>query len=51
MNSLSNQRQLIVKQFGFTPLQTTLLGCVDGVVESRRSPSSSASIHSRWCTT
>ncbi|KAJ7510161.1 major facilitator superfamily domain-containing protein [Mycena galericulata] len=27
------QRQLIVKQFGFTPIQTTLLGCVDGVVE------------------
>ncbi|TFK42325.1 major facilitator superfamily domain-containing protein [Crucibulum laeve] len=32
-NSLSNQRQLIVSQFGFTPLQTTLIGCVDGVVE------------------
>ncbi|KAJ7305628.1 MFS general substrate transporter [Mycena albidolilacea] len=32
-NSLVNQRQLIVASFGFTPLQTTLLGCVDGVVE------------------
>ncbi|KAJ7286130.1 major facilitator superfamily domain-containing protein [Mycena rebaudengoi] len=31
-NSLTVQRQLIVKQFGFNPLQTTLLGCVDGVV-------------------
>lgn len=33
VNSLTNQRQLIVAQFGFTTLQTTLLGCVDGVVE------------------
>ena len=32
-NSLTNQRQIIVTAFGFTPLQTTLLGCVDGVVE------------------
>ncbi|KAJ8521766.1 hypothetical protein ONZ45_g1571 [Pleurotus djamor] len=32
-NSLTNQRQIIVSGFGFTPLQTTLLGCVDGVVE------------------
>jgi len=32
-NSLVNQRQLIVASFGFTPLQTTLLGCVDGVIE------------------
>ncbi|TFY80577.1 hypothetical protein EWM64_g3440 [Hericium alpestre] len=32
-NSLTNQRSLIVKSFGFTPLHTTLLGCVDGVVE------------------
>ncbi|KAI0043430.1 membrane transporter [Auriscalpium vulgare] len=31
-NSLTNQRQLIVKQFGFTPIQSTLIGCVDGVV-------------------
>ncbi|KAL4077287.1 major facilitator superfamily domain-containing protein [Scleroderma yunnanense] len=30
---LTNQRQLIVSQFGFTDFQTTLLGCVDGVVE------------------
>ncbi|TFY75242.1 hypothetical protein EWM64_g8770 [Hericium alpestre] len=32
-NSLTNQRSLIVASFGFTPLQTTLLGCVDGAVE------------------
>ncbi|KAF5386728.1 hypothetical protein D9615_001838 [Tricholomella constricta] len=32
-NSLTNQRQIIVSSFGFTNLQTTLLGCVDGVVE------------------
>ncbi|KAG6327518.1 hypothetical protein ID866_11571 [Astraeus odoratus] len=33
VNSLTNQRQLIVSQFGFSAIQTTLLGCVDGVVE------------------
>ncbi|TFK76190.1 MFS general substrate transporter [Pluteus cervinus] len=33
VNSLTNQRQLIINQFGFTPIQTTLLGCVDGVVD------------------
>ncbi|KAJ6595235.1 MFS general substrate transporter [Mycena vulgaris] len=32
-NSLSNQKPLIVNSFGFTTLQTTLLTCVDGVVE------------------
>jgi MFS transporter, ACS family, allantoate permease len=32
-NSLTNQRQIIVSSFGFTPLQTTLLGCVDGMIE------------------
>ncbi|KAI0797539.1 major facilitator superfamily domain-containing protein [Abortiporus biennis] len=32
-NSLSNQRQIIVAGFGFTPIQTTLIGCVDGAVE------------------
>jgi hypothetical protein len=32
-NSLTNQRQIIVSSFGFTTLQTTLLGCVDGIVE------------------
>lgn len=32
-NSLTNQRSIIVTSFGFTHLQTTLLGCVDGVVE------------------
>ena len=31
-NSLTNQRQIIVSSFGFTALQTTLLGCVDGIV-------------------
>ncbi|ESK83753.1 membrane transporter [Moniliophthora roreri MCA 2997] len=32
-NSLTNQRQIIVSSFGFTNLQTTLLTCVDGVIE------------------
>lgn len=32
-NSLTNQRQIIVASFGFTPFETTLLGCVDGVIE------------------
>ncbi|KAJ3503744.1 hypothetical protein NLJ89_g8297 [Agrocybe chaxingu] len=32
-NSLSNQRQIIVSSFGFTRLQTTLLGCVNGLIE------------------
>ncbi len=32
-NSLTNQRSIIVSSFGFTPLQTTLLGCVDGIIE------------------
>lgn len=32
-NSLTNQRQIIVTSFGFTVLQTTLLGIVDGSVE------------------
>ena len=32
-NSLTNQRQIIVASFGFTPFQTTLLGCVDGFIE------------------
>ncbi|KAI0059498.1 MFS general substrate transporter [Artomyces pyxidatus] len=32
-NSLSNQYQIIVSSFGFSNLQTTLLGCVSGVVE------------------
>lgn len=32
-NSLTNQRQIIVSSFGFTNLQTTLLGCVDGLIE------------------
>src|ERR1700710_2510370 len=31
-NSIVNQRQIIVASFGFTNLQTTLLGCVDGFV-------------------
>ncbi|KII85708.1 hypothetical protein PLICRDRAFT_178743 [Plicaturopsis crispa FD-325 SS-3] len=32
-NSLTNQQQIIVASFGFTTLQTTLLGCVSGLVE------------------
>lgn len=32
-NSLTNQRQIIVSSFGFTYLDTTLLGCVDGFIE------------------
>ncbi|KAJ8581104.1 MFS general substrate transporter [Rhizopogon salebrosus TDB-379] len=32
-NSLTNQRQIIVTSLGFTTLQTTLLSCVDGVIE------------------
>ncbi|TRM58593.1 major facilitator superfamily domain-containing protein [Schizophyllum amplum] len=32
-NSLTNQRSIIVTDFGFSTLQTTLLGCVDGVIE------------------
>ncbi|KZT03140.1 MFS general substrate transporter [Laetiporus sulphureus 93-53] len=32
-NSLTNQGQMIVASFGFTYLQTTLLGCVDGIIE------------------
>jgi MFS transporter, ACS family, allantoate permease len=32
-NSLTNQRQIIVASFGFTTFQTTLLGCVDGIIE------------------
>lgn len=35
---LTNQRQLILAQFGFTEIQTTLLGIVDGVVESQLHP-------------
>lgn len=29
-NSLTNQNSIIIKSFGFTSLQTTLLGCVGG---------------------
>jgi ACS family allantoate permease-like MFS transporter len=32
-NSVVNQLQIITVSFGFNPLQTTLLGCVSGVVE------------------
>jgi ACS family allantoate permease-like MFS transporter len=32
-NSLTNQLQIIVESFGFTVFQTTLLGCVGGVIE------------------
>lgn len=30
-NGLTNQYSLIIKSFGFTTLQTTLLGCVSGL--------------------
>ena len=30
---MTNQRQIIVSSFGFSNLQTTLLGCVDGLIE------------------
>ncbi|TFY77931.1 hypothetical protein EWM64_g6082 [Hericium alpestre] len=33
LNSLTNQRQIIVNQFGFDTIDTTLVGCVDGVVQ------------------
>ncbi|TFY77932.1 hypothetical protein EWM64_g6083 [Hericium alpestre] len=33
INSLTNQRQLIVNEFGFSVINTTLIGCVDGLVE------------------
>lgn len=33
-SQLTNQRQIILTLFGFPLLETTLLGCVDGVVES-----------------
>lgn len=32
-NSILNQLQIIILSFGFTTLQTTLLGCATGVVE------------------
>ena len=32
-NSLLNQTSIIVTSFGWTPLQTTLIGCVGGVIE------------------
>ena len=32
-NSLTNQRTIIVSSFGFSNLQVTLLGCVDGTIE------------------
>ncbi|KAI0000635.1 MFS general substrate transporter [Russula compacta] len=32
-NSITNQLQIIVVSFGYTTLQTTLLGCVSGAVE------------------
>lgn len=33
-NGLTNQYSLIIKSFGFTTLQNTLLGCVNGVTAS-----------------
>lgn len=35
---LINQRQIILRLFGFPLFQTTLLGCMDGVVESGSPP-------------
>ncbi|KXN86949.1 hypothetical protein AN958_09446 [Leucoagaricus sp. SymC.cos] len=32
-NSLTIQRNIIITSFGFTVLQTLLLGCIDGVIE------------------
>ena len=32
-NSITNQLQIIIVSFGFNQLQTTLLGCVFGVIE------------------
>jgi ACS family allantoate permease-like MFS transporter len=32
-NSLTNQNAIIIKSWGFSTLNTTLLGCVTGVVE------------------
>jgi hypothetical protein len=34
ISQLTNQRQIILSLFGFSLFDTTLLGCVDGVVES-----------------
>ena len=33
LNSIINQFQIIISSFGFTPLQTTLLGCIPGVIQ------------------
>lgn len=32
-NSLTNQQSIIIASYGFTDLQTTLLGCINGIVE------------------
>jgi ACS family allantoate permease-like MFS transporter len=32
-NSITNQLQIIISSFGFTTFQTTLLGCVTGVIQ------------------
>ncbi|KAK0488167.1 hypothetical protein EDD18DRAFT_1110532 [Armillaria luteobubalina] len=34
----TNQQQLIVSQFGFSTIQTTLIGCVDGIVKTSFKP-------------
>ena len=34
ISQLANQRQIILRLFGFSLIETTLLGCVDGIVES-----------------
>ena len=33
LNSITTQLQIIVSSFGFTSLQTTLLGCVPGAIQ------------------
>jgi hypothetical protein len=37
-SQLTNQRQIILNLFGFSLIQTTLLGCVDGVIDSTWCP-------------
>lgn len=47
VEQLSNQRQIIVKEFGFSSIDTTLLGCVDGVFESACMRSNRVSCYSQ----
>lgn len=45
-HQLTNQRQIIVNEFGFSLIKTTLIGCVDGVVESKSAASFFRSVRS-----